>query len=244
MRYSRQILLSGFDLDKQEALINAGAIIIGLGGLGCAVAQYLAAAGVGKLTLVDDDKVENTNLQRQILHFEKDVGANKVISAQNTLAQLNSETNIHVFEERLSESKLVELLHEHDILIDCSDNLKTRNSLNKLAYQTMTPLVSGAAIRMEGQIFCMIPELHSACYECVSRFFGEQNLSCVESGVMSPVVGTIGTMQATEVIKILSAYGRPAINILQVYDAMDSTWTRFKVTPYEACQVCQSKGLV
>lgn len=244
MRYSRQILLPDFDLEKQEKLINSSAIIIGLGGLGCSVSQYLAAAGIGKLTLVDDDTVELTNLQRQILHFEKDLGLSKVASAQDTLNQINSHTVVQTHSERLSENKLAELFKEHDIVIDCSDNLSTRNSLNKLAYKSLTPLVSGAAIRMEGQVFCVIPTEGSSCYKCLSRFFGEQNLSCLESGVMSPLVGTIGSVQATEAIKILTQYGCSAVNILQVYDAMESNWSRFNVTPFEACEVCGSQSVV
>lgn len=241
LRYSRQISLSGFDLDKQEKLINSQVLIIGVGGLGCAAAQYLVAAGVGKLTIVDDDTVEITNLQRQILHFESSVGKQKVFSACETLSKINHDVEINPINERLYEEGLTALVTEHDIALDCTDNLASRNLLNSICYQAEVPLVSGAAIRMEGQVFCVIPKRKSACYACVSHFFGEQNLSCVESGVMSPVVGIVGATQASEAIKILSDYGELAINKLQVFDAIASNWESFTVKPIVTCPVCSTK---
>lgn len=238
LRYSRHILLSGFDLDKQEKLINSRVLIIGMGGLGCAAAQYLAAAGVGSLTIVDDDTVELTNLQRQILHYESSVGSKKVLSAQHTLQQINQELEINTIDERLSKTELENILDTFDIVLDCCDNLATRNMINDACYKKNTALVSGAAIRMEGQIFCVIPSQKTACYRCVSHFFGEQNLSCVESGVMSPVVGIIGATQALEAIKILSDYGQVPTNTLQLYDAMTSDWQKFTVSPLAACNTC------
>lgn len=238
LRYSRQILLSGFDLDKQEVLINSRVLMIGVGGLGCAAAQYLVAAGIGQLTLVDDDVVETTNLQRQVLHFEENVGAKKVDSAVSTLSKINHHVVLQAIDVRQTADELERLIAEHDIVLDCSDNIDTRNTLNDVCYRTNIPLVSGAAIRMEGQVFCVIPKLKSACYRCVSHFFGEQNLSCVESGVMSPVVGIIGATQANEAIKILTDYGNAAINKLQVFDAMQSRWESFKVNPLQGCKAC------
>jgi len=238
LRYSRQILLSGFDLDKQEVLINSRVLMIGVGGLGCAAAQYLVAAGIGQLTLVDDDVVETTNLQRQVLHFEENIGAKKVDSAVSTLSKINHHVVLQAIDSRQTDDELECLIAEHDIVLDCSDNIETRNTLNDVCYRTNIPLVSGAAIRMEGQVFCVVPKLKSACYRCVSHFFGEQNLSCVESGVMSPVVGIIGATQANEAIKILTGYGNAAINKLQVFDAMESRWESFKVNPRRACKAC------
>ena len=130
------------------------------------------------------------------------------------------------------------MIEAHDLILDCSDNLDTRNLLNRLCYKHNTPLVSGAAIRMEGQVFCVIPQLKTACYECISHFFGEQNLSCVEAGVMSPVVGIIGATQANEAIKILTQYGAPAVNILQIFDAMQSNWESITVKPLANCRCC------
>jgi adenylyltransferase/sulfurtransferase len=238
LRYSRQILLSGFDLDKQEALINSSALIIGVGGLGCAAAQYLVAAGIGSITIVDDDTVEITNLQRQILHFDGSVGSKKVDSAKRTLNQINSHVNVTTIDHRLATDQLNATVLAHDIVLDCCDNLETRNSINDACYQQSVALVSGAAIRMEGQVFCVLPKQQSACYRCVSHFFGEQNLSCVESGVMSPVVGIIGAMQANEAIKILCEYGEPSVNRLQLFDAMNSEWQSVKVSRLSHCACC------
>lgn len=238
MRYSRQIMLQGFDIDKQERLLNSSALIIGLGGLGCAAAQYLVASGVGSLTLVDDDKVENTNLQRQVLHTESSIGLAKVVSAYDTLQKLNSQTTINCLDQRQSKTQLLQLATQHDIILDCSDNLPTREVLNEVCYESNTVLISGAAIRMEGQIFCVSPAHNSACYGCVSHFFGEQNLSCMESGVMSPVVGIIGAMQALEAIKALTCFGELPINKLQLFDASTSTWQSFTVNARAQCTVC------
>jgi adenylyltransferase/sulfurtransferase len=238
LRYSRQILLQGFDLEKQEALINSRVLLIGVGGLGCAAAQYLVAAGIGKLTIVDDDIVETTNLQRQVLHFENSVGAKKVNSACHTLRQLNRFVDIVPIDERLSKDQLQPLVKEHDLVLDCSDNLATRNLLNDVCYGLKIPLISGAAIRMEGQVFCVVPSLRSACYRCVSHFFGEQNLSCVESGIMSPVVGIVGATQANEAIKLLSNYGQTPVNKLQIFDAMQSSWESFTVKQQSNCKTC------
>lgn len=238
MRYSRQILLSGFDLEKQEILLNSSVLIIGVGGLGCAASQYLVASGVGKVTIVDDDTVESTNLQRQVLHFESSIGEKKVDSAARTLGNINHFVDIHSVDKRLDEAELTQLIDGHDLVLDCSDNLASRNLLNKVCYGQGKPLVSGAAIRMEGQVFCVIPKQKSACYECISQFFGEQNLSCVESGVMSPVVGIVGASQANEAIKILCDYGSPAVNTLQLFDAMKSRWEYFSVKPLSSCKTC------
>lgn len=243
MRYSRQISLAGFDLDKQEILINAKVLIIGVGGLGCSAAQYLCASGVGEITLVDDDIVDSSNLQRQILHFESSIGNKKVASGANTLKQINSGVKITTIENRLDDQELLAQTTRHNIVLDCSDNLNTRINVNRACYQSNVPLVSGSAIRMEGQVFCVVPSQNSACYQCISHFFGEQTLSCVESGIMSPVVGIIGATQAIEAIKILSDYGTVPINTLQVFDAMASHWESFTVTPIPDCKTCSETHL-
>ena len=238
MRYNRQIVLPNFDLDKQEILLNAKILIVGVGGLGCAAAQYLVAAGVGEITLIDDDKVEKTNLQRQILHAEADVGINKCLSAKASLEQMNSDIKIHVIQKRLELDSYLELIESLDLVLDCTDNLTSRNTLNQACYQLGKPLVSGAAIRMEGQLICIVPAEKSACYACISAYFGEQNLSCVESGVMSPVVGIIGAMQALEAIKVLCVYGVASVNQLMMFDGMTATWQTFKVPKKTNCSVC------
>ncbi|MFT4938674.1 MAG: molybdopterin/thiamine biosynthesis adenylyltransferase [Paraglaciecola sp.] len=241
MRYSRQILLPGFDLERQEALMNASVLQIGVGGLGCASAQYLVAAGIGAITLVDDDRVELTNLQRQVLHGEQDIGKSKCASAKTSLVTLNSEVDIQTIEARLEGNALGQAIEQHDIVLDCSDNLDTRNEINRLCLVKQKPLVSGAAIRMEGQVICFQPAADEPCYRCLSQFFGEQNLSCVESGIMSPVVGVIGAMQALEAIKILTAYGQASIGRLMLFDGMTSSWSNFKVPKQPTCPDCSVK---
>ena len=199
MRYNRQIVLPNFDLDKQEILLNAKVLIVGVGGLGCTAAQYLVAAGVGEITLIDDDKVEKTNLQRQILHGEADVGINKCLSAKASLEQLNSDIKIQVIQKRLALDDYLKLLESFDLVLDCTDNLASRNILNQACYQVKIPLVSG---------------------------------------VMSPVVGIIGAMQALEAIKIVCDYGQSSVNKLMMFDGMTATWQTFTVPKKINCSVC------
>jgi len=238
MRYARQILLPGFDLDKQEKLLTSKILQIGVGGLGCACAQYLVAAGVGGLTLVDDDSVELTNLQRQVLHGEDDIGSSKCKSAVASLRLLNSVCEIDTIEKRLDAKSLEEIIPQYDLIVDCTDNLITRNAINRACVLVNKPLVSGAAIRMEGQIICFQPSATAPCYQCLSALFAEQNLSCVEAGIMSPVVGVIGAMQALEAIKILAQYGQNLTSRLLLFDAMTSRWQEFNVPKKTNCSVC------
>lgn len=238
MRYSRQILLPGFDLDKQEILLNSKALQIGVGGLGCAAAQYLVAAGIGHITLVDDDKVDKSNLQRQILHTEASVGLNKCESAKQALTPLNSDATINIIQHRLSDYELSEQVNSHDIVIDCSDNIETRNQLNLACIKKQKPLVSGAAIRMEGQLSSFLPGANNPCYQCLSAMFTEQNLSCVEAGVMSPIVGIVGAMQALECIKILTDFGKPLTNKLMMLDGNSMQWQTFTIAKNPTCAAC------
>ncbi|WP_416305927.1 molybdopterin-synthase adenylyltransferase MoeB [Neptunicella sp. SCSIO 80796] len=238
MRYNRQIMLAGFDLERQEMLLNAKVLQIGVGGLGCASAQYLVAAGIGQLTLVDDDQVELTNLQRQILHNEADIGISKVQSAVDSLNQLNSDCQLIAIAQRLADPQLTELICQHDLVLDCSDNLATRNQLNRLCVTNKIPLVCGAAIRMEGQITSIIPGGDNPCYQCLSQFFAEQQLSCVEAGVMAPLVGIIGAMQALEAIKIITAYGQNLAGKLMLLDGKTHQWQSFNLVKDPHCKLC------
>ncbi|WP_438864306.1 molybdopterin-synthase adenylyltransferase MoeB [Neptunicella sp.] len=238
MRYSRQIMLADFDLDKQEVLLNSKALQIGVGGLGCASAQYMVAAGIGQLTLVDDDQVELTNLQRQILHREIDVGRAKVQSAMDTLRQLNSDCQLNAIQQRLDDNQLEKLIRQQDIVLDCSDNLATRNQLNRLCVANQIPLVCGAAIRLEGQITSVIPGKDNPCYQCLSQFFAEQDLSCMEAGVMAPMVGIIGSMQALEAIKIVSNFGQNLAGKLMLFDGKSHQWQCFNLAKNPHCAVC------
>ncbi|MGL6262285.1 molybdopterin-synthase adenylyltransferase MoeB [Vibrio sp. WXL210] len=239
IRYNRQIILRDFDFDGQEALKQASILIIGAGGLGCASSQYLVTAGVGKLTLVDDDVVELSNLQRQVLHQDQDVGVLKTQSAQASLTQLNPHTQVSTIAKRLNDDELAQLIEHHQLVIDASDNVTTRNQLNRLCYANKTPLVSGAAIRMEGQISVFTyQDDEQPCYQCLSALFGDTNLSCVETGVMAPVVGIIGAMQAMEAIKVIADYGQVKQGKLLILDALSMSWRELNLNKMPNCPVC------
>ncbi|WP_417437365.1 HesA/MoeB/ThiF family protein [Idiomarina abyssalis] len=238
LKYNRHIALPAMDLEGQERLLNAHVVIIGLGGLGCAVAPYLTAAGIGKITLVDDDVIDRHNLQRQILFTENSVGKNKAEQARQHLVQLNSEADITALPVRADDALLMELAEEATLIVDCCDNLATRNSVNKACLKSKTPLVSGSAIRFEGQIASFSMQNSSPCYACYSQFFGEQQLSCTEAGVLSPLVGVVGTMQAVEAIKIAAGIGQPLYSSVLLFDALHSDWQRLNIQKHPQCPHC------
>ena len=238
LRYNRQIILRDFDFDGQEALKASRVLVVGLGGLGCAATQYLAAAGVGKMTLLDFDTVALSNLQRQTLHSDATIGQPKVDSAREALARINPHVELVPLNALLEEEALSALIAEHDLVLDCTDNVTIRNQLNSGCFQHKTPLVSGAAIRMEGQISVFTYQPGEPCYRCLSRLFGENALTCVEAGVMSPLVGVIGAMQAMEAIKVLAHYGTPAAGKLVMYDAMRCQFREMKLMRNPTCEVC------
>ncbi|MEZ8105979.1 molybdopterin-synthase adenylyltransferase MoeB [Vibrio cortegadensis] len=239
LRYNRQITLKQFDFDGQEALKQSSILILGAGGLGCASSQYLATAGVGKITLIDDDVVELSNLQRQVLHSDADIGRLKVDSAKETLLTLNPHIMVDTVSERLNDEQLRQLVESHSLVLDASDNVATRNQLNRLCFATKTPLVSGAAIRMEGQISVFTyDDENQPCYQCLSSLFGTAALSCVEAGVMAPVVGIIGATQALEAIKVLANFGQSKQGKLLILDAMSLTWREMKLFKQPSCLVC------
>lgn len=238
LRYNRQIVLRGFDFDGQEKLKAAKALIVGLGGLGCAAAPYLASAGVGQLTLLDFDTVSLSNLQRQILHRDSAIGQAKVDSARQQLSQINPHIRLDVINQQLDDAQLAELIGQQDVVLDCTDNVATREQLNRLCHASKTSLVSGAAIRMEGQIAVFRWQQDEPCYRCISRLFGDATLSCVEAGVMAPLVGVIGSLQAMEAIRVLSDFGNPVPGKLLMYDAMTLQFREMKVAKDPACEVC------
>lgn len=241
LRYNRQIILKAFDFEGQEALKQSSILILGAGGLGCASSQYLATAGIGKLTLIDDDKVELSNLQRQVLHHDADIGKLKVESAAQALKELNPELEIVTVAKRLNDEALLSLVQDHDLVLDASDNVDTRNQLNRLCYQTKTPLVSGATIRMEGQVSVFTYQDESEpCYQCLSALFGSNALSCVEAGVMAPVVGIIGAVQAMEAIKVIAGLGKPIQGKILMLDAMTMSWREMKLMKQPHCPTCGS----
>lgn len=238
LRYNRQIILRNFDFDGQERLKESSILIIGAGGLGCASSQYLAAAGIGKITLIDDDTVELSNLQRQVLHCDETIGEKKVTSAKMALNRINPHCQIDTFDKRLSDDELRTLIANHDLVLDGTDNVDTRNQLNRLCFESKTPLVSGAAIRMEGQVSVYTYQENEPCYQCLSSLFGQQALTCVEAGVMSPVVGIIGATQALEAIKVLANYGQPLTSKLLMLDALSMSWREMKLMKQTSCSVC------
>lgn len=240
LRYNRQIILRGFDFDGQEALKAARVLVVGLGGLGCASAPYLAATGVGQLTLLDFDTVALSNLQRQTLHRDATIGLPKVDSARDVLAAINPHIQIETVNALLDETQLLELIAEHDLVMDCTDNVAIRNQLNQCCFTLKKPLVSGAAIRMEGQISVFTYQDGEPCYRCLSRLFGDNALTCVEAGVMAPLVGVIGSLQAMEAIKLLAHYGTPASGKIVMYDAMTCQFREMKLPRNPQCEVCGS----
>ncbi|EPW3767703.1 molybdopterin-synthase adenylyltransferase MoeB [Vibrio fluvialis] len=241
LRYNRQIILKQFDFDGQEALKQSTVLILGAGGLGCASSQYLATAGVGKITLIDDDTVELSNLQRQVLHHDANIGQLKVASAAQSLQELNPHIAIETVAKRLNDDELEALIAQHSLVLDASDNVDTRNQLNRLCFKTKTPLVSGAAIRMEGQVSVFTYQSEDEpCYQCLSALFGNAALSCVEAGVMAPVVGIIGAVQAMEAIKVLANYGAPIRGKILMLDAMSMSWREMKLMKLPTCPVCHS----
>lgn len=240
LRYNRQIILKQFDFEGQEALKQSSILILGAGGLGCAASQYLATAGVGSLTLIDDDVVELSNLQRQVLHSDADIGRKKVDSAAESLRMLNPYLTVNTVDQRLEDAQLKALIEQHSLVLDASDNLDTRNQLNKICFQTKTPLVSGAAIRMEGQISVfMYQHPDEPCYQCLSALFGSNVLTCVEAGVMAPVVGIIGAVQAMEAIKVIAQYGQVKQGKILMLDALSMTWREMNLIKLTHCQTCQ-----
>ena len=239
LRYSRQLMLPQLEWDGQQRLLNGHALIIGMGGLGSPVAMYLAAAGVGELTLVDDDQVDLSNLQRQILHGSADLGRPKVESARDALLRLNPETRLNLIQQRLQGEALLEQVRRADVVIDGSDNFATRFALNEACVQARKPLISGAAIRMEGQVSVFDPrDDESPCYRCLYRDEGELGQTCSENGVLAPVVGVIGSIQATEAIKVLAEIGRPLIGRLLIWDALEMEWRTMRLRKDPACPVC------
>ena len=240
MRYNRQIILRGFDFEGQEALKEARVLVVGVGGLGCAATQYLAGAGVGHLTLLDFDTVSVSNLQRQTLHSDATVGQPKVLSARDALARINPYIAITPVNALLDESEIHALIAEHDLVLDCTDNVSIRNQLNAGCFAARIPLVSGAAIRMEGQITVFTYQEGEPCYRCLSCLFGENALTCVEAGVMAPLIGVIGSLQAMEAIKLLANYGKPASGKIVMYDAMTCQFREMKLMRNPTCEVCGS----
>jgi len=238
LRYSRQIMLPQIDISGQEKLLASRVLIIGLGGLGSPVAMYLASAGVGHLVLVDDDMVELSNLQRQIIHSVQDIGLTKVASAKQTIQDLNADINVTGYEKRLDDKELEKEVAAADIVIDGTDNFSSRFSINMHCLKNKTPLISGAAIRMEGQVSVFNKTPSSPCYRCLYKDEGELDASCSNNGVLSPVVGIIGSIQANEAIKVLLDIGETLDGKLLMFDALQMEWRTLKLKKDPHCPLC------
>jgi molybdopterin/thiamine biosynthesis adenylyltransferase len=237
-RYARQIRLPQIGESGQQAILESSALIVGVGGLGSPAAMYLAAAGIGKLVLSDYDIVETSNLQRQIIHHQASVGENKVDSARQTLAALNPDCDVEVIGYQLESDELKRVIDSVDIVLDCSDNYPTRFEVNRYCVETATPLVTGAAIRLEGQIMNYQPTANSACYQCLyTEAYGNEE-SCELEGVLGPVVGVIGTMQALQTLLLLAGQGEELVNRLLLFDALSMEWQGVKLPKNPNCPVC------
>lgn len=240
LRYSRHILLPQIDVSGQEKLSQSHVLIIGLGGLGSPAALYLAASGIGKLTICDHDKVDLTNLQRQIIHDTSSIGLTKTASAQQTLKRINPEVAVVAHPIQAIGNELAQLVAAADVVIDSSDNFATRHSINKACVQHKKPLVSGAVIRFEGQITVFDQRLpNSPCYHCLFPLEeGDENINCANMGVFSPLAGIIGCMQAAETVKILINIGHTLDGRLQILDGLSMTWRQIKLKKDPSCAVC------
>ncbi|HZJ93077.1 MAG TPA: molybdopterin-synthase adenylyltransferase MoeB [Thiopseudomonas sp.] len=239
LRYSRQILLKYVDIAGQLRLKNSKVLIVGLGGLGSPVALYLAAAGVGELYLADFDRLDLSNLQRQIVHDSAAIGALKVQSAQARLQALNPHIAVHTISDKLDVENLPTLVQEVDLVLDCTDNFTIRGQLNAACFASSTVLVSGAAIRTDGQVSVYDPRnADSPCYHCVFGEGEEEGLTCSEAGVLGPLVGLVGSLQALEAMKILAGFGEPLIGRLLLIDALSSRFRELKLRRDPNCPVC------
>jgi molybdopterin-synthase adenylyltransferase len=242
LRYSRHILLPLIAYEGQEVLTKSRALIVGAGGLGSPVALYMAASGVGELTICDFDTVDLTNLQRQIIHTTQSVGINKAVSAQRTLGAINSDVVVNTVQEKSTEQAFEKLISATDVVLDCSDNFATRYALNRLCFKLKKPLVSGAAIGFEGQV-SVFDFRHQAtpCYHCLFPDDGsETEMRCSENGVFSPLVGIIGTTQAAEAMKLLMGIGQSLEGRLLLLDALNMEWRTIKLSQDQQCAVCHT----
>jgi adenylyltransferase/sulfurtransferase len=239
LRYSRQIMLPQIDIEGQQRLLAANILIIGAGGLGSPAAMYLAAAGIGSLTIYDDDVVDLSNLQRQITHHTPDIGTDKVISTQKTLNQLNPEVNIRAIKQRLEGEQLDLEVQQADVVLDCSDNFTTRFAINAACVKHQTPLVSGAAIRFEGQVTVFTPgKNNSPCYNCLYNNDEEEIQNCATNGVIAPITGIVGSIQALEAMKLIMTIGETLTGRLLLLDGLTMEWNTMNLRKNPDCPSC------
>ncbi|TNV12467.1 HesA/MoeB/ThiF family protein [Buttiauxella sp. B2] len=237
MRYSRQLLLEDVALEGQQKLLASKVLIVGLGGLGSPAALYLAAAGVGTLFLADDDNVHISNLQRQILFTSADLDKPKSLVAQHHLQQLNPDIKLLALREHLSGKSLIQAVKSVDLVLDCSDNMATRQAINAACVAQRKPLISASAVGFGGQIMVLTPPWDHGCYRCVWPDEHEPERNCRTAGVIGPVVGVMGTLQALEAIKLLTGIA-PATGSLRLFDARQHSWRTLAMQKAAQCPVC------
>jgi molybdopterin/thiamine biosynthesis adenylyltransferase len=240
LRYSRHILLPEIDVAGQEAILGARVLLVGAGGLGSPAAMYLAAAGVGTLVLADDDNVDLTNLQRQILHSEHSVGVAKVESGRQTLQRLNPHVRVEPLAVRLDGAALDEQVAAADVVLDCCDNFATRHAINRACMRHRRPLVSGAAIRFDGQVSVFdLRRADGPCYNCLfPEGLEVEEVRCAVMGVFAPIVGIVGTTQAAEALKLIIGCGRSLDGRLLLLDGLMMEWRSVGLARDPACTVC------
>jgi len=239
LRYSRQIMLPLCDIEGQQKLLNANVLIVGAGGLGSPASIYLAAAGVGSITIYDDDEVDLSNLQRQIAHHTCDIGTDKVISTRKTLNELNPDVQVRAIKQRLAGEQLELEVKNADVVLDCSDNFSTRFAINNACVKQQTPLVSGAAIRFEGQVSVFTPGKNdSPCYNCLYANDGEEQQNCATHGVIAPITGIVGSIQALEAMKLILAIGETLTGRLLLLDGLTMEWTTMRLRKNRNCPTC------
>ena len=244
IRYSRHILLPQIGIEGQEKLLNSHALIIGAGGLGSPIALYLAASGLGKITICDGEKVDLTNLQRQIVHHTPAVGTPKTQSARNTMMLINPEVKIVEVPKRVSSEDVMDLVKNADVVLDASDNFATRHAVNRACVARRKPLVSGAGVRFDGQVAVFdLRETTSPCYHCLFPEDGElEETRCAVMGVFAPLTGIIGTIQAAEALKLLTGAGETLNGRLLLLDALSMEWRSIKLVKDPLCSVCGKRA--
>ena len=242
LRYSRHILLPEIGIEGQQRIVAGHALVIGAGGLGSPAALYLATAGVGTITIADGDVVDLTNLQRQILHGQHSVGQAKVASARETIARYNPEVKVVALEERAAGARLEQLVVQADVVLDCCDNFATRHAVNRACVKLKKPLVSGAAIRFDGQISVFdMRDAKAPCYHCLFPEGQEvEELRCAVTGVFAPVTGIIGAIQAAEALKVLTGTGATLNGRLLLLDGLAMEWRSINIKKDPACAVCSA----
>jgi len=239
LRYSKQIMLPQVDVEGQQKIMDSTVLIIGMGGLGSPTALYLAAAGVGHIVIADFDQVELSNLQRQIIHQTKDIGDDKVNSAKNKMIELNPEIKVTIANELIHTDNLSDLIQGVDIVLDGTDNFESRFEINKVCVENKKPLISAAVVRFEGQVSVFKGhEKDQPCYQCLYSEEGEENESCIDNGVLAPVAGLIGTIQALQAIKVILNLGDQLSGSLLLVDALDLSFRKVKIVKDSKCPIC------